>query len=109
MQRQLSERVKRTLALVALAIALVGALLVIGALQGRPHHTSYGDGYVWGYRNAGTVAMPSCTHEEMASTRQVRDPKLGSTRPQGDGRPHDKFSRWQAGCEAGARAEVKAQ
>jgi hypothetical protein len=109
MQRQFSERVKRTVALVALAIAVVAAVVVIGALQGKPHRTSYGDGYDWGYSNAGTVATPSCTHAEMASTRQVRDPKLGSTRPQGDGRPRDKFFRWQAGCKAGARAEVKAQ
>lgn len=104
---RLSERMKRTLAIVFLAIAVVAALLIIGALQGNPRHTSYGDGYVWGYRTAGTLVAPACTRAEMASTRQVVDPNLGSTRPQGDGRPHDDFARWQAGCRAGARAEIK--
>lgn len=106
---RVSERTKKWLALVVLAALLVGALLLIGVIQGPRPPTSYSDGYRWGYTNAGVRIAPACTRAEMASDNQVRDPNLRSVRPTGDGRPHDRFARWRAGCEAGAKAELHSQ
>lgn len=93
------------LALVAFAVAIAAAIVLISVIQGTAHHSSYGDGYRWGYRNAGTAA-PECTRAEMASNGRVRDARLG-TAAKGDGRPRDGFARWRSGCEAGAKAEVQ--
>lgn len=90
-----------------LVFAVVGALVLIGVIQGHPHHTSYGDGYVWGFQNVDRSTAPACSRAEMTSDTAVHDPNLPHARPTGDGTPHDKFSRWHAGCEAGAKAEIK--
>lgn len=103
----MTDKVKRAIALVVLVLGVVGALVLIGVIQGHPHHTSYGDGYVWGFQNVDRSTAPACSRAEMTSGVRVADPNFPGVRPTGDGVPGDKFTRWHAGCEAGAKAEIK--
>ncbi|MHB1583313.1 MAG: hypothetical protein ACYCU7_01725 [Acidimicrobiales bacterium] len=93
-------------------ILLVVVAIIVGGIIAAIHsamapHGPYIDGYQWGYSNAGIITPPACIHAEMASTTSVSDPNFYYERPQGDAKPNDNFARWRAGCEAGARAEIK--
>lgn len=103
----MTDRAKKWLAVVAVAVLVVGALVLIGIIQGPRPRTSYTDGYQWGYRNAGAHTAPVCSRTEMTSARAVSDPHFPSARPTGDGRPRDNFAQWRAGCRAGAKAELR--
>src|SRR5579875_3994455 len=92
----MTERTKRVAAVAVVALAVVAAILLIGAITGPRHATSYGAGYQWGYRNAGAKA-PSCTRAEMVTAGPVSDPRLPRARLTGDDAPHARFSRGRAG------------
>jgi hypothetical protein len=93
----------------ALVLLVVLAGVIIGLVVSN-HPTSYGDGYQWGQGNTIGVlskTAPSCSYSEMTSRGSVDDSKFFYHKPLGANEPHDDFSQWQSGCEAGAQAVIK--